>query len=89
LNKEYKRELKYAAGNLMHLLLRQVVDRSVKVFVEYFEGFKTFKQLAALGEITIRKEILPIVTFIRPISVKAPTPRLTQKRSYEQTPEKK
>ncbi len=33
LNKDYKTELKYAAGNLMHLQLRQVIERSVTVFV--------------------------------------------------------
>ena len=39
LNKDFKREIKYAAGNLMHLQARQIVDRSLQVLVEFFEGF--------------------------------------------------
>ena len=42
LSKEYKRELKYAAGNLMRIQLRQMVDESVRTFTNFFTGFKTF-----------------------------------------------
>jgi len=45
LSKEYKRELKYAAGNLMKIQLRQMVDDSVKTFTNFFRGFPTFAQL--------------------------------------------
>ena len=45
LSKEYKRELKYAAGNLMRIQLRQMVDDSVKTLLNFFRGFKTFEQL--------------------------------------------
>lgn len=47
LAKEYKRELKYAAGNLMGIHLRQMVQQSVSVFANFFEGFRTFEQLRA------------------------------------------
>ena len=40
--KEYKRELKFGAGNLMKLQMRDIVDRSVKSLVDYFSGFQTF-----------------------------------------------
>lgn len=43
LSKEYKRELKYAAGNLMRIQLRQMVDESVRTFTNFFKGFKTFE----------------------------------------------
>lgn len=45
LSKEYKRELKYAAGNLMKIQLRQMVDDSVNTLHNFFKGFKTFSQL--------------------------------------------
>jgi hypothetical protein len=50
LSKEFKRELKYAAGNLMQHQLRAMVDESVVVFVNFFKGFKTFSQLS--GRVT-------------------------------------
>lgn len=45
LAKEYKKELKYAAGNLMKIQLREMVDRSVTTLSNFFSGFKTFRQL--------------------------------------------
>ena len=45
LSKVFKRELKYAAGNLMRLQLRQMLDQSVKTLANFFAGFKTFAQL--------------------------------------------
>ena len=45
LAKEYKRELKYAAGNLMRLQLREMVQNSVSTFCNFFTGFKTFEEL--------------------------------------------
>ena len=45
LSKEYKRELKYAAGNLMRIQLRAMIDDSVITFTNFFRGFKTFSQL--------------------------------------------
>ena len=45
LSKEYKRELKYAAGNLMRLQLRELVDDSITTLANFFAGFKTFEQL--------------------------------------------
>ena len=45
LSKEYKKELKYAAGNLMRIQLRQMIDESVRTFTNFFTGFKTFAQL--------------------------------------------
>lgn len=36
LAKEYWRELKYAAGNLMKIQLRELVDKSVKMIEEFF-----------------------------------------------------
>lgn len=46
LSKEYKRELKYASGNLMRIQLRQMVDESVNTLTNFFKGFKTFAQLS-------------------------------------------
>jgi hypothetical protein len=45
LAKEYKKELKYCAGNLMQLQLRQLVDRSVNKLKEFFIGFSTLYDL--------------------------------------------
>jgi len=45
LSKEFKRELKYAAGNIMQIQLRQMVDQSVETFTNFFKGFNTFSQL--------------------------------------------
>jgi len=45
LAKEYKRELKYAAGNLIGLQLREIIDQSVQTFSNFFSGFKSFAQL--------------------------------------------
>lgn len=45
LAKEYKRELKYAAGNLMSLHLREMVQNSVETFCNFFDGFKTYEEL--------------------------------------------
>ena len=45
LSKEYKRELKYASGNLMRIQLRQMVDESISTFVNFIKGFKTFAKL--------------------------------------------
>lgn len=44
LAKEYKRELKYAGGNLMVLQLRDVIDRSIKEITDFFTSFPRFKQ---------------------------------------------
>ena len=45
LAKAYKRELKYAAGNLMKIQLRQMVDDSVLTLSNFFQGFKTYSKL--------------------------------------------
>ena len=45
LSKEYKKELKYAAGNIMRIQLRQMVDESVNTLVNFLKGFKTFSKL--------------------------------------------
>lgn len=37
LAKEYKRELKYAGGNLMKLQLREIVDKSITEMLHFFE----------------------------------------------------
>ena len=42
LAKEYKRELKYAGGNLMELQLREIINRSVQEIVDFFETFPSF-----------------------------------------------
>lgn len=42
LAKEYKRELKYAGGNLMQLQLREIVDKSVKDMADFFDSFPSF-----------------------------------------------
>ena len=47
LNKTFKKELKYAAGNLMQIQLRQMVDDSVNTLTNFFKGFKTFEKLQA------------------------------------------
>ena len=41
LDKEQRRELQYAAGNLMELQLRELVDRSVRTLRNFFSGFLT------------------------------------------------
>lgn len=45
LTKEYKRELKYAAGNLMKLQMRSIVDKAAQTLLNFFSGFPTFKQI--------------------------------------------
>ena len=55
LAKEYKRELKYAAGNLMKLQLRELVDKSVATLSNFFKGFLTYEKLKkAVQEKTLR-----------------------------------
>lgn len=51
LDKQYKRELKYGAGNLLKSQLREIVDDSVLEFVNFFKSFPTFKQLLATNQI--------------------------------------
>lgn len=55
LTKEYKRELKYSAGNLMKLQMREHIDRACATIRNYFEGFVTYKQ--------IMKVVKPMRTF--------------------------
>jgi hypothetical protein len=43
LEKQYKRELKYGAGNLLKTQIREIVDQSVSEFVNFFRAFPTFK----------------------------------------------
>lgn len=43
LSKEQRRELKFAAGNLMQYQLREIVDRSVKTLRNFFKGFLTLE----------------------------------------------
>jgi len=43
LAKEYKRELKYAGGNMMQLQLREIVDRSVQETVSFFTSIPDFE----------------------------------------------
>ncbi len=38
---QYKRELKYTVGNLMQFHLREVVNRSVETYLNYFKGIPT------------------------------------------------
>lgn len=44
LAKEYKRELKYAGGNLMVLQLREIIDRSIKEVTDFFTSFPRFEE---------------------------------------------
>lgn len=44
LAKEYKRELKYSGGNIMALQLREVIDRSVEEFTNFFTSIPKFEQ---------------------------------------------
>ncbi len=43
LAKEYKREIKYIAGNLMQLQLREIVDNSVSLVLNFFKGIPNLK----------------------------------------------
>jgi len=43
LAKEYKRELKYAGGNLMKIQIRELVDRSFKEYVKFFSLIPNFE----------------------------------------------
>jgi hypothetical protein len=45
LAKEYKRELKYAAGNLMKHHLRSILDRSITTLDNFFKGFLTLDKI--------------------------------------------
>jgi hypothetical protein len=44
LAKEYKRELKYSGGNIMALQLREVIDRSVEDFTNFFTSIPKFER---------------------------------------------
>lgn len=56
LSKQYKREIKYAAGNLMKLQLRSVIDKAVDTIKNFFTGFLTFEHLKkALGGKVLRE----------------------------------
>ena len=43
LSKEYKRELKYAGGNLLEIQLREIINRSIDEFIKFFESFPSFE----------------------------------------------
>ena len=45
LAKEYKRELKYTAGNLMKVHLRESLDKAVDTIYNFFKGFPTYEQI--------------------------------------------
>ncbi len=61
LAKEYRRELKYSAGNLMHQNLREMVDNSVQKLRNFFAGFMTFEKIRHSCGNPIRK-IRPLIT---------------------------
>ena len=44
--KEYKREIKYAAGNMMQLHLRKYVDSSIEEVLDFFKDFPTLEELS-------------------------------------------
>jgi hypothetical protein len=63
LAKDYKRELKYAAGNLMLLQMRELLENSVKTFVNFFKGFKTYSELKfSVPNFKPMREIKPLTT---------------------------
>ena len=45
LAKEYKKEIKYSAGNLMKLQLRGVIERNVNIIENFFLSFETLDQI--------------------------------------------
>jgi hypothetical protein len=62
LAKEYKRELKYTAGNLMQLQLRSLVQKSVDTLVNFFQGFPTLSLLRRALKDTQLRELRPLIT---------------------------
>jgi hypothetical protein len=65
LAKEYKRELKYAAGNMMKLFLREVIDKSVETLLNFFKGFKSVNKIIKLANDKPMRKIRPIITKTR------------------------
>ena len=43
LAKEYKRELKYSGGNLIEIQLKEMIDRSIRELLNFFESFPCFE----------------------------------------------
>lgn len=66
LPKEYRRELKYAAGNLIRRQAREVVDRSIEICVNFFSGFKSFRQLQQLQQIRVSPVKQPMILAHKP-----------------------
>ena len=65
LNKQYRREIKFAGGNLMEIQLREIVSRSVRTLGNFFKGFLTLEELKkAVGGKTIR-QVRPLITSTR------------------------
>ena len=55
LSKEFRSELKYAAGNLMRLQMREVIERTLELTSKYFKPFDTTKLIEL--DITSLKQI--------------------------------
>jgi hypothetical protein len=45
LAKEYKREIKYSAGNLMQLYLSEVLNRSIETLFNFYKGIPSLSTL--------------------------------------------
>lgn len=48
----------------MHRQMREIVDRSVVNFVDYFKGFPTFKQLVRTNQVKKLRDLKPVITKI-------------------------
>ena len=86
LDKEQRRELQYAAGNLMELQLRELVDRSVRTLRNFFAGFLTLEQLKAAAGGKPLRLVRPLVTVERApvLELEEPRKKLTRAEQQEE-----
>lgn len=67
LAKEYKRELKYAGGNLMKIQIRELIDRSFQEFVDFFTSIPKFEDFTKSFE-DCEEMVKNITEDIQPVS---------------------
>ena len=70
LAKPYRQEIKFVAGNLMEVQLREIITKSVQTLGNFIKGFLTLEELKAVTGKPIRK-IRPLVRTLSQTSSQA------------------
>lgn len=84
LAREYKRELKYAAGNLMRLQMREVIDKSIETIHNFYKGFLTYDKLKKAVDNKTLRQIRIFVTKDKKNSAEAMLEEAARKKKDEE-----